>query len=276
MERIDRVIGLAHPLRAAAAAAGGTQSLPEPAAALPIPAEVARSTPTSARAHVAPLDREALHERRVILPDDDGPPAHAYRMLRAQLLRQVRASKHKVIGVISAADGEGKTLTAVNLALSLSAEPNQNVLLLDLDLRKPGVAELLWLGSERGIDSWFTDEAPLEELFVRIEGVERLRVLPALQPVPRSSDVLAGTRTKELLTELRGRYNDRLIIVDLPPVLLADDFLTVAPHLDCVLLVLSEGRSRRDDVRRMKELLGGVRILGSVLNVSGESERRAY
>ena len=58
--------------------------------------------------------------------------------------------------------------------------------------------------------------------------------------------------------------------------LLADDFLTIAPQLDCVLLVVSEGRSRREDVSRMKELLGGVRVLGTVLNASRESEHRSY
>lgn len=221
-------------------------------------------------------DRAMLRERRVILPDDTGAAAHAYRMLRTQILRQVRVHKLKTIGVVSAVDGEGKTLTAVNLALSLAAEPNQTALLVDLDLRKPGVAQLLWLGAEHGLDSWFEGEVALAELFVKFEGIERLRMLPTLRPVSGSSELLAGARAHELLAELRGRYTDRLIIVDLPPVLLADDFLTVAPHLDCALLVVSEGRSRREDVSRMKELLGGVRVLGTVLNDSSESEQRGY
>lgn len=221
-------------------------------------------------------DRAMLRDRRVILPDDTGAAAHAYRMLRTQILRQVRVHKLKTIGVVSAVDGEGKTLTAVNLALSLAAEPNQTALLVDLDLRQPGVAQLLWLGAEHGLDSWFEGEVTLAELFVKFEGFERLRILPTLRPVTGSSELLAGTRAHELLAELRGRYTDRLIIVDLPPVLLADDFLTVAPYLDCVLLVVSEGRSRREDVSRMKELLGGVRVLGTVLNISRESEQRGY
>jgi capsular exopolysaccharide synthesis family protein len=230
----------------------------------------------SVRARVVPLDREMLTERRVILPDDTGAAAHAYRMLRTQILRQARMHKLKVIGVVSAVDGEGKTVTAVNLAFSLAAEPNQTALLVDLDLRQPGVAQLLWLGAEQGLDSWFAGETSLADLFVRFDGIERLRVLPTLNPVAGSSELLAGARAHELLAELRNRYADRLIIVDLPPALLADDFLTIAPQLDCVLLVVSEGRSRREDVTRMKELLGGIRVLGTVLNVSRESERRSY
>lgn len=223
-----------------------------------------------------PLDRAALRERRVILPDDTDPAAHAYRMLRTQLLRQARTHKLQMIGVVSAVDGEGKTVTATNLALSIAAEPNQTSLLVDLDLRKPGVAALLGLGVQQGLESWFDGSAPLADLFVRLEGIERLRILPTLLAVPGSSEVLAGARSQELLTDLRERYTDRLMVIDLPPVLLADDFLTIVPQLDCVLLIVSEGRTRRQDVARMKELLGGVRVLGTVLNASADSEQRGY
>ncbi len=272
MERIYRNLGLAHWQRATTTPAPAPHEAPEAAHAMP---ETARPVP-AAHAHLAPLDREMLRDRRVIMADDSSSAAHAYRMLRSQILRQTRAHKLRTIGMVSAVDGEGKTLTAVNLALSLAAEPNQTVLLVDLDLRKPGVAELLCLGAEHGLDSWFEAAAELSELFVRIHGIERLRVLPTLRALPGSSELLAGASTAELLAELRGRYSDRLIIVDLPPVLLADDFLTVASLLDCVLLVVSEGRTRREDVSRMKELLGGVRVLGTVLNISTESERRSY
>ena len=100
--------------------------------------------------------------------------------------------------------------------------------------------------------------------------------VPTLAPVFGSSEVLAGARTQELLTELKTRYTDRLVIVDLPPALLADDLLTIAPLLDGVLVVVSEGRTLREDVTRMRELLGAVRILGTVLNISAESEKRTY
>jgi protein-tyrosine kinase len=284
VERIQRTLELAHPQRANSIAipaplepaAAANNGVAETVYASGNSAAETLRAAVAARARVIPLDRKTLSERRVILPDDISAAAHAYRMLRAQILPQARAHKLRMIGVVSAVDGEGKTLTAVNLAFSLAAEPNQTALLVDLDLRQPGVAQLLWLGAEQGLDSWFEGETALADLFVRFEGIERLRVLPTLKPVAGSSERLAHARAHELLAELKSRYVDRLIIVDLPPVLLADDFLTIAPQLDCVLLVVSEGRSRREDVSRMKELLGGVRVLGTVLNVSGESERRSY
>jgi Mrp family chromosome partitioning ATPase len=233
--------------------------------------------PAEPVARTVTIDLAAARERRIVLPNDPGPASHAYRMLRTQLLRQARTHQLRMIGVVSCADGEGKTLTAVNLALSTAAEPNQTVLLVDLDLRRPSVATLLGLDVPLGLDSWFDkQDGAVADLFVKLEGIERLRVLPALRPVAGSSEALAGTRTHELLTELKTRYADRFVILDLPPVLLTDDVLTIAPLLDGVLIVVSEGVTRREDVARLRELLGSVRVLGTVLNLASESEQRTY
>jgi len=274
MERIQRAMELARLQRAAPGSPG-----PAPAAEPDLNANTASRLALDAvpLARTVALDRVALRERRVILPNDDHPAAHAYRMLRTQLLQMARTDKLRMIGVVSTADGEGKTLTAANLALSVAAEPNQTVLLADLDLRRPGVGKLLGIAADTGLDAWFDGSAAdVSNLFVMLEGIERLRVLPTMRPVVGASEALAGARTKELLAELKNRYADRLVILDLPPVLLSDAVLTIAPLLDGVLLVVSEGRTRRDDVTRARELLGRVRILGTVLNTSGESEQRGY
>src|ERR1700731_4569875 len=94
-----------------------------------------------------PLDWPMLRERRVISCDDSQAAGHAYRMLRTQVLQRSRANGLSTVGVVSAVNGEGKTLTAINLALSLAAEPNQTVLLVDLDLRRPAVARTLGLAA---------------------------------------------------------------------------------------------------------------------------------
>jgi protein-tyrosine kinase len=222
------------------------------------------------------LDWAALKERRVISATDAQPAGHAYRMLRTQVLQRARSNGLSTLGVISAVNGEGKTLTAVNLALSLAAEPNQTVLLLDLDLRRPAVARTLGLSAERGLESWFGGDMPTRNVCYGVEGVERFFVFPTMAPVAGSSEVLAGIATRKLFTELKGRDPGRLLIVDLPPVLLSDDALTVAPLLDAVVLVVNERRTKREDIVRVVELLGNTRIVGTVLNRSSESEQRAY
>jgi len=197
-------------------------------------------------------------------------------MLRTQVLRQARASQARTIGIVSAAGGEGKTLTAVNLALSVAAEPNQTVLLVDLDLQRPGVARLLALPADRGLEGYLAGSGSIAGCFWRIEGIARLSVLPSLALPDGGSEVLAGVPVKELLHDLKCRYEDRLVLVDLPPALLSDAVLTVAPLLDAVLVVGCEGRTRREDLTRLREILGGVRVLGTVLNCATDFERRSY
>jgi protein-tyrosine kinase len=227
-------------------------------------------------ASVLPVDWKQLRERRVISADGTDPAGRAYRMLRTQVLQRARANGINSIGVVSTINGEGKTLTAVNLALSLAAEPNQVVMLVDLDLRRPAVAETLGLGAPRGLESWFGTDDPTQSVCYALEGVQRFFVLPTLTPVIGSSETLASPNTRRLLDELRDRDPGRLLVVDLPPVLLSDDALMVAPLLDAFILVVDERRTRREDVVRVLELLGNSRIIGTVLNRSSESERRAY
>jgi capsular exopolysaccharide synthesis family protein len=222
------------------------------------------------------LDRDTLRARRVIFPEEESLAGDAYRMLRTQLLQRVRQSGARVMGIASPADGDGKTLTSVNLALALAAEPNQTILLVDMDLRRPSVARVLGIPESRGVESVLRGEIGVDEALWRPEGRDRFAVLPA-SPLPgSSSELLAGERTRAFLQEIRVRYPDRLIVLDLPPVLLTDDVLTLSPQIDGILLVISEQRTRREDLVRTRELLSAVPELGTVLNRATRSERRAY
>jgi protein-tyrosine kinase len=160
--------------------------------------------------------------------------------------------------------------------MSLAAEPNQTVMLVDLDLRRPTVAKTLGLAPPSGLETWFGGDDPTKHVCYALDGIERLFVLPTLAPVRSSSETLAGLGTRRLLNELKQRDSGRILIVDLPPMLLSDDALMVAPLLDAVVLVINDRRTRREDVVRVIELLGSTRIVGTVLNRSAESENRAY
>ena len=280
MERIQRALELANgeSWRAGVRRAADTES---PLAGHSSPEERAMLRAASQAAEPAALprlaiDRAKLRARKVVFPEDSSAAARAYRMLRAQVLHRVRSSGLGAIGIVSSASGEGKTLTAINLALSLAADPNHSVTLIDLDLRRPSVAATLGLAPSLGLDTWLTGEHPVAGALYALEGVERLSVVPTVAPLASASEALAGNRARDLIETLRSTESRRVLIADLPPALLSDHVLTVAPLLDGFVLVVTEGQTRREDVERVFELLGRDRIIGTVLNRSSDSEQRAY
>jgi len=273
MDRIQRALDLSRRQRPLASSAG--VSLAErPELLRPEgfePAEIADEPIASLR-----FDRDHLARSRVILPTDRGPASRAYRMLRAQVLQRARSRGLRSIGIVSAVAGEGKTLTAINLAMSLAAEPNQNVALVDLDFRHPSIARTLGVTPPRGLDDWLYDGASLSTTLYQLEGLERLQLVPTLMPVAASSEALASDRVRDLIGGLRARHESQLLVVDQPPALLSDDVLTLAPLLDGYLLVITENKTLREDVERVFDLLGRERLIGTVLNGSSDSEQRAY
>lgn len=273
MERIQRALELAHVRRVVEAESRltGHSSLEERT----MLSAAAQAADVAQPPRLA-IDRAALRARRVVFPDESSAAARAYRMLRAQLLQRARSGGLGAIGIVSSASGEGKTLTAVNLALSLAADPNHKVTLVDLDLRHPSVAETLGVAPPLGLEAWLAEERPLSSVVYGLEGIERLSVVPALAVLAAASEALAGSRIRELIEGLRAMDGQRLLIVDLPPALLSDHVLNVSPLLDGFVLLVTEGKTLRDDVERVFELLGRDRIVGTVLNRSFDSEQRAY
>jgi len=238
--------------------------------------DAAGTAPEAPRAlqYLAPLDRLRLRERRVVFPDDPGAAPLAYRMLRTQLLQQAATHRLKTIGVVSALDGEGATLTALNLALSLAAEPGQSVVLADLNLRRPALAALLGLNAGAGLEQYFRGGLDLYEIATGLMGVDGLVVVPTRAPLGASTESLAGPRSRALLASLRELAGPGLVLLDLPAALLSDDVLAIAPLLDGVVMVASARRTRRDDFARVDQMLGGVRVVGTVLNRSDQAEKR--
>jgi Mrp family chromosome partitioning ATPase len=215
---------------------------------------------------VVPLDAEHLDSQRVVLPGAPGPAAAAFRMLRTQVLQRMAAHRWRTLAVFSPSPGEGRTTTAVNLATHIANDRDHTVLLVDVDLRRPAVATTLGFAPERGVEHVLAGEAEVRDCLVHPEGCDRLVVLPALQPVSHSSEVLAGRRCRELVDELRARYEERIVIFDLPPVLTTDDALAFSRHVECGLMVAAEGRTRREDLARAIELLHDTPIVGTLLN----------
>ncbi len=217
------------------------------------------------RTRRVPVSEAGLRERRVLSPNEGDPFADAYKILRIQVARRMRENEWNVLAVTSPGEREGKTLTAVNLAVSLAMETHRTVLLVDADLRNPGVHDLLGLGESRGLADYLLDGVPVEDLLVHPD-IERLIVLPGGRRLPNSTDLLTSPKMVSLVKELKYRYASRMVLFDLPPILSAADVLAFSPYTDAALLVVEEGKTRSDEIERALQLLQGVPLVGTVLN----------
>lgn len=208
-----------------------------------------------------------LRENRIVSGMGTSPMADAYKILCTQVMHKLKENGWNAIAITSPGNGEGKTLTAINLAISLAKEMDQTVLLVDADLRQPSVHTYFGLHPQQGLSDFLTVGTPLDQMLIH-PGINGLVILPGGKSLQNSSEMLGSTKMAELVQELKSRYPSRIVIFDLPPVLTAADALAFSPYVDAALLVVEEGRTPRDDVVRATEMLASTKLLGTVLNKS--------
>ncbi|MEW6441255.1 MAG: polysaccharide biosynthesis tyrosine autokinase [bacterium] len=211
-------------------------------------------------------DRDALVKRRVIAGPCGTALTDSYKVLRTQVdQRGPRGGQADALMVTSAIDDEGKTLTALNLAISFAQQIDRAVLLVEADLRNPGLKELLGLDPALpGLADHLLDGRPLQDLIVR--PIERLSVIPAGRAVANSPELLGSHRMKELMAELRRQFEGCILIFDTPPLLNSADALVFSEAVDAILMVVEAGKTPVDKVNKAKELLRGKPLIGLVLN----------
>ena len=214
---------------------------------------------------VVSLTPAVLADNRVIAGDHRDSRAEAYRQLRGQVLSEMARRNWNTLSITSAHENAGKTLTAVNLAISISQEMNQTVMLVDLDLRQPTVHKTLGFDVEKGLLDRVVGGEPLENILVN-PSLPRLIILPGNQCEDYSSELLSSPEMKALMRDIVGRYPDRIILFDLPPLLRNDDAMVFAQYTDACLLVVEDGVTRASDLERSLQLLQSAHILGTVLN----------
>lgn len=191
--------------------------------------------------------------------------SESYKFLRAQIQQRTGGQGGITLMITSALPGEGKTLTAVNLSLTVAKEFNQTVLLVDSDLHLQKVHDYLGFESSTGLADYLIKGTPLADLIVW-PGVEKLTVISGGENVMASSELLSSPRMKDLVKELKNRYSERYVIFDVPPVLAGADVLAFAPQVDYIILVVRAGSTSLTDVKRALALLPQEKILGVVLN----------
>ena len=195
-----------------------------------------------------------------------------FRMIKHSILlnearrRDEGSLNSNLVMVTSSREGEGKTFVAINLAMSLAAERDKKVLLIDADLRNPSILERLGIRAERGLIDVLEDGS-IDLAYVLLRtNVDSLSVLPAGHPHPLSTELLASARMEQFMSEIAQRYADRVIVLDAPPVLATSEPAALAMHVGQIAFVVEASRTSQSAV---KEALGLISIcpdIGFVLN----------
>jgi protein-tyrosine kinase len=223
----------------------------------------------------AELNRKHLESCRIIAYNPADPRSSSFDMLRTQVLQSMDQRNWQFLAVTSPTPGCGKTVTAVNLALSIARQPERSVLLVDLDLPRPQVASTLGIRCQHGLLSVLDGRAAREDAMIqaRVDN-HRFVVLPTEAPILGSSELVASRAMSSLLQGIKRDFKTWTVILDMPPMLSSDDVIAMLPQIDCVLLVAAVGNSTVSEIKECNRHLQARDVVRLVLNKSSESTTR--
>lgn len=221
---------------------------------------------------VISVKNETLTANRVIAQNKEDPNSTPFHMLRAKVLQELRKNDWSTIAISAPTPGAGKSLVTVNLAMSIAMEVNQTVLIVDMDLRQPSLHKYFSIDPDYGVQDYIQNDIEIEKMLIN-PGVERLSLLPGRKRMLNSSEKLASPKVKALTDELKNRYKSRIVIYDLPPLLVSDDVMVFLPYVDCSLLVIESGKNTQEEIDASMKLAEVKPLLGTVLNKEVEHKK---
>ena len=189
--------------------------------------------------------------------------AEAFRKLKTQIFLHPGKSPRTIL-VTSTAPEEGKTLVAVNLAVAISKEIHSNVILIDGDLRRPGIHFAKSQGA-KGLANYLSDGIPLSEILINSE-MEKLRLILAGSPTRKSSELLRSRKMGELLQCLRESGDNTFIVIDSPPIMATADPTLLSTMVDGIILVIRAGYASRESIQSAIKTIDRQKIIGVILN----------
>ncbi|MBL0945290.1 MAG: tyrosine-protein kinase family protein [Hydrogenophaga sp.] len=246
----------------------------------PLSAEPARPAVTS---RVVELDLDVLSAAGIITPNAQrSPTADQFRVLKRPLLANatgkgaVPVRNGNRIMVTSSMPGEGKTFTAVNLAMSIAMELDHTVLLVDADVSRPSVMKTLGLPSGPGLmDLLMGEQLEMSEALLRT-NIDKLSLLPSGRPHARATELLASDAMSALVEEMGRRYPERVIVFDSPPLLMTTESRVLATHMGQIVVVVQAGHTQRAQVRQALETIESCPIKLMVLNQVHKEDKSSY
>ena len=190
-----------------------------------------------------------------------------YKILREQINQIFAEGRLQFIAVTSPIKGDGKTTVAANLAAAMALHREQQVLLIDADLRSPSIHRYFGLNSSPGLAEFLSSPAEGELMdYIQDTSIPGLRLLTAGKATSHSAELLASERMKALIDEIGAKFASDQVIVDTPPVLSTSDPLVLSRQLDGLLIVVRAGKTPRECLSEATKLLGPNKIIGLVLN----------
>jgi protein-tyrosine kinase len=242
------------------------------AASLDTEATAATNAKPSAREPVR-IHLEAIKARGFVTPDaEQSQIGQEFRVIKRPLLANafgkgvVAVKNGKRVMVTSAFPGEGKSFCAINLAMSIAAERDFKVLLVDADVARPSIPRELGFQSQAGLMDLLVDNTlDLAQLVVPT-NVEKLSILPAGRRHRQATEFLASASMSRLLEQISARYPDRIIIFDSPPLLVTTESRVLASYMGQVVVVVEAGRTPRESVNEALSTIESNEVVGLVLN----------
>jgi capsular exopolysaccharide synthesis family protein len=202
-------------------------------------------------------------ETSILMAPPNSFAEEQFRKLKTQIFHRSPNPPHSIL-ITSAVPGEGKTMVAVNLAMAISQGIQKKAVLVDADLRKPGI-HLASHRRAKGLSDYLLDQTHLSEILLNSD-TENLWIIPA-GPSPKKSAELMGTnRMKELLTSLREFGDDTYVIIDSSPILATSEPTLLSKMVEGVILVVMADRTPRESIRRAIQSIDREKIIGVVVN----------
>lgn len=211
------------------------------------------------------IEDTAIDQHIVSFHDDRSPVSEQYKILRTNIQSLKQTKGHKTFVITSSINGEGKTVTAINLAVVMAQDlNNKSVLLIDADMRKGKISAYLGLNSNPGLSELLEGKVELESVFIN-PGIENLRVVLSGKPPRNPSELLNSNKMEQLISSFTKRFD--YIFIDTPPVMPLADACILGPMADGVIAVIQAGRTQRDIIKHSENRLCQARakIAGYVM-----------
>lgn len=221
-------------------------------------------SPQYVQTRVVPVDPQVLRRNKIFGFFEGDILTEQLKILHTRILDELEKIGGNSLLVTSALPGEGKTLTAINLAISIAREFDRTVLLVDANFKNPSVHTYLGLSVHKGLAHVLLKEAEIPEVLIN-PNLPRLVLMPAGKTITGSAEVLGSPYAESIFEEIKARYPERLVIFDSPSLQTADP-LVLADYADAILMVVEAERTTQEQFRSALEMLEKKPLVGVVLN----------